>query len=118
MVTHPEFAGDATTLKEALDRFEATGYTGQFAARAGTQVICFTCHEESPAANVGLAALIRIEGASDPDDEVAVAALDCPRCQAKGTVALTYGPEAPVDDAEVLAALEDRRRAAGVDTTA
>lgn len=106
---------DATTLAEALERYEAEGYTGQFAAGEGTEVICYTCHQRSPAAEVPLRALLRAEGESDPDDEVAVAAVSCPKCGTKGTLVLHYGPTAPVEHDDILRALEDRREADGVD---
>ena len=38
---------------------------------------------------------------------VAVAALRCPRCGAKGTAALKYGAEATPEEAEVLRLLDD-----------
>jgi hypothetical protein len=38
---------------------------------------------------------------------VAVAALVCPLCGAHGTLVLSYGPEADVDDADVLSLLGD-----------
>ena len=97
------------TIAAAMQRLEAEGYTGQFAARDGAMVLCFTCRQESRAADVQLHELLRTEGVSDTADETAIAALTCPRCGARGTVVLTYGPEAPVDDAEVLRLLEDRR---------
>jgi hypothetical protein len=61
---------------------------------------------------VHLEVLDRTEGASDPADMVAVAALVCPRCGARGTVALKYGPEASPEEDEVLRLLDDvdRRR--------
>jgi hypothetical protein len=100
---------DGCTIAEAVARLEADGYAGQFAARAGGMVLCFTCHEESVATAVPLHRLLRTEGVSDAADETAIAALACPRCSARGTVVLTYGPEAPEDDAEVLRLLDDRR---------
>lgn len=114
MPSTPRNATDATTLAEALRRFEAEGFTNQFAARDGAQVMCFSCRTESAASDVVLEGLIRTEGASDPDDMTAVAALVCPSCQAKGTVALHYGAEATVEEAEVLLALDDQRGATGV----
>jgi hypothetical protein len=75
----------------------------------GGMVVCFTCHERHRADEVHLDALRRTEGASDPDDMVAVAALTCPHCGAKGTVAFKYGPEATPEESEVLRLLDDRR---------
>jgi hypothetical protein len=38
---------------------------------------------------------------------VVVAALICPRCQTKGTVALKYGPDASPEEVEALQLLDD-----------
>jgi hypothetical protein len=100
---------DGGTIAEAVHRLESEGYAGQFAARPGATLLCFTCRQESAAADVQLHRLLRTEGASDAADETAVVALTCPLCGARGTVVLTYGPEAPADDAEVLRLLEDTR---------
>jgi hypothetical protein len=100
---------DGGTIAEAMQRLETEGYAGQFAARDGGMVLCFTCRKESPAAEVQLHRLLRTEGPSDAADETAIAALTCPRCGTRGTVVLTYGPEAPTDDAEVLRLLENTR---------
>jgi hypothetical protein len=105
----PDVPTDATSLGEAVALYEAQGFTGQLAAREGTTVVCYTCHETSPAREVELFGLLRTEGASDPDDETAVAAVTCPRCGAKGTLVMHYGAIAPPEDEDVLAALEDRR---------
>lgn len=72
------------------------------AARPEGRLRCFTCGTESDAASVEMAALRRTEGASDPDDMLAVAALTCPHCGARAAVVLGYGPESSEDDAEVL----------------
>ena len=95
----------APTLAEIMGLFDSAGYTGQMAARPGGHVLCFTCHETSDASEVEVEALRRTEGASDPDDMLAVVALVCPRCGTKATVVLGYGPEAGEDDSDVLLAL-------------
>jgi hypothetical protein len=108
-MSEPDPLLDGCTIEEAMQRLEADGYTGQFAARDGAMVLCFTCRRESDASTVQLHRLLRTEGASDAADETAIAALTCPQCETRGTVVLTYGPEAPSDDAEVLRLLDDRR---------
>jgi hypothetical protein len=110
----PDVPTDATSLNEAVALYEAEGFTGQLAAREGGTVVCYTCHETVPAGEVELAGLLRTEGASDPDDMTAVAAVTCPRCGAKGTLVMHYGATAPPEDDDVLAALEDRRGADSV----
>ena len=112
MTSTPEYASDGTTLVEVIRRLEAEGYVGQMAAEEGGMIRCFTCRQDSPAREVHIQVLRRTEGASDPDDMVAVAALICPHCGAKGTVALKYGPEASPEEMEALEQLDgaDRRR--------
>ncbi len=96
---------DAGRLSEILAELEQAGFRSQLAARPDGQVVRFTCRQVSDAAAVEIAALRRTEGVSDPADMLAVAALTCPNCGAKGTIVLGYGPEADDADAEVLARL-------------
>ncbi len=93
------------TLGEILKTLEGAGFTAQMAARADGMLLCFNCRTESPAADFELQAQRRTEGASDPDDMLAIVGLVCPKCGAKGTAVLGYGPESDEDDAEVLARL-------------
>jgi hypothetical protein len=102
------FARDATTLSTLVEQFEREGFAGQFAARSEGQVACLTCHGVSDARDVTVSGLPRAEGASDPDDMLAVAAVTCPRCQAHGTLVLGFGPNASGEDADVLRRLADR----------
>ncbi len=118
MSSGPEYASDATTLVQLLAGYEEEGYTTQMAAREGGAIICFVCRTESPASEFRLSHLRRTEGASDPADMTAVAALECPSCGAKGTVVLKYGPAAPIEDAEALRLLDDQRDSSGQDATA
>ena len=63
---------------------------------------------------VTMSSLRRLEGASDPDDMLAVVALACPACGTQGTVVLGFGPNATAEDSDVLKALRDERNAADV----
>src|SRR3954454_1363379 len=97
--------GEAETLRDAIEEFERDGYLGQFAAREGGVVRCFSCrHDFAPVATT-VDTIRRLEGASDPDDMLAVVPLTCPHCATRGTLVLAYGPEAALEDSEVLAAL-------------
>ena len=102
-------ASDASSLGEILASYEADGYGGQTAVRPGGRVLCLSCHRESPAQDFAVDRLCRTEGASDPDDMLAVAAVVCPACATPATLVLAYGPEADEDQATVLAALHDGR---------
>jgi hypothetical protein len=90
------------TLGEIMGTLDAAGFGAQMAARPGGMILCFTCRNESPAAEFDLQAQRRTEGASDPDDMLAIVGVVCPRCGTKGTAVLGYGPEADPDDSEVL----------------
>ncbi|MGH9280604.1 MAG: hypothetical protein ACRD12_21245, partial [Acidimicrobiales bacterium] len=68
---------DASALSDLLATFEMEGYTVQMAARADGHVLCMGCHQESPAEMMRVDAIERTEGASDPADMLAVAAVVC-----------------------------------------
>ena len=102
--------GSDRTILEVLGELEERGFTGQFAPRDGAQVECVACHQLMPADMTVLRTLDRLEGASDPDDMLAVVGLECPHCGAKGPAVLSYGPESSIVDAEVLQSFEDARR--------
>ncbi len=93
------------TLTEILATLDAAGFSAQMAARPDGMILCLTCRQESPAADFVLEAMRRTEGASDPDDMLAVVGIACPKCGTKGTAVLGYGPEADSDDAEVVVRL-------------
>ncbi len=111
------YSPDGATLIEVIDALEAEGYTGQFMAREGAVVECATCHTLTPAHQmVGGHRLSRLEGASDPDDMVAVAAPRCPSCGTRGTLVLKFGPQASAEDADVLRCLDVPAGAPGGDS--
>ena len=103
---------DNTTLVEVLERYDAGGYTSQFGVTDDIELRCFTCRNAIPPEEVELVSLRRMEGASDPDDMLAIAALRCPRCDARGTITLGYGPDSAAEEGELLLRLEDLRGAA------
>ncbi|MDP1805555.1 MAG: hypothetical protein Q8K72_10345 [Acidimicrobiales bacterium] len=104
-MSQPSTPKYGATLTEIIATLEAAGFTGQMAARAGGAMQCLTCRQESPANDFRLGAMRRTEGASDPADMLAVVGLTCPKCGAKGTAVLGYGPETDPDDAEVVVRL-------------
>jgi hypothetical protein len=104
-LSQPSTPKYGATLTEIIATLEGAGFTGQMAAREGGMIACLTCRQERPAADFKLGAMRRTEGASDPDDMLAVVGLTCPNCGAQGTAVLGYGPESDPDDAEVLAHL-------------
>jgi hypothetical protein len=103
-----EFA-DEPTLTTVLASYESAGFDAQFAATDDGQVRCFSCGVCVSPSQVQLHSLRRLEGASDPADMLAVAAVTCRSCNANGLLVLHYGPESTQGEAEVLIGLEDRR---------
>jgi hypothetical protein len=103
----PGVARGAQTLLGVLEEFGARGWSTQFVARDDAMIECETCHHTVAAAEVPVLELRRLEGASDPDDMLAVVALECPNCAGRGSLVLNYGPTATAEDAAVLLALGD-----------
>jgi hypothetical protein len=95
-------ARGAETLLDVLARYTQHGWSSQFAARAGGTVECESCHRVTEAADLPVLELRRLEGASDPDDMLAVVAIECPNCHLRGSLVLNYGPTATEEDSSVL----------------
>lgn len=109
MTREPGVPSDHTTLSSILDDYAAAGFNGQFELTSESAVTCVTCGRDSAPAEYAMAGLRRLEGASDPDDMLSVIAVACPRCNAKGTLILGFGPNASADEASVGKQLRDRR---------
>lgn len=92
------------SLVEVVRRYERHGFPSQFAARPGGNVRCLACHRDHPARWMRLLALHRLDGAVRPRD-AAVAAVECPACEERGTLTLAVGSLAPIEDKLVLALL-------------
>jgi len=107
--THEPVAQDAQTLADAIAALEARGYTGQFRVLEQGRAQCLTCRRELAGARTAMESLHRLEGASDPDDMLAVVAMRCPNCDARGTLVLGYGPDASLEDSQLMLELQDAR---------
>lgn len=81
------------------------GWAEQATPLEGALVRCENCGQTTPADEIAVDELCRVEGASDPDDMAIVAAFACPRCDTHDTLVLKYGPDASAADADVLTAL-------------
>jgi hypothetical protein len=103
----PDAPGDHTTITAVLDHYAAAGFAGEFEVEDGPTVICSACGAASPADHVSRESVRRLEGASDPDDMVAIAAIVCPACATRGVLVLGFGPSSSLTDAETLSALRD-----------
>jgi hypothetical protein len=99
-------ARDPRGLDEILAALSADGFTGSMTPLAGGDLRCGECGQESPAGDFEVESLRRTEGASDPGDMSAIAAITCPRCGTRGAAVLRFGPEAGEADEDVLGALD------------
>jgi hypothetical protein len=101
---------DGLRLDQALQALEGQGFLAVFKPVSGGRVLCTGCALESPAREMRVLAQHRIEGVSDPADEMLVVGLRCPGCDALGTMALAYGPRTLREEADVLRTLRPLRR--------
>jgi hypothetical protein len=106
-MTAGDHSGDSSSMFELIRDLESDGYTADMIPDDG-RVRCRECDEASPPGEFEATGLRRSEGASDPDDMVAVVGLTCPRCGAKGVFVGHYGAEAAPEDADVLRQLDTR----------
>lgn len=100
---------DQTTVTRLVDDSGDAGYANQFVLQAAAAIKCLACLAIRHASEYSMDALRRMEGASDPDDAVAVIALRCPACDAQGTMVLNYGPSGSPEEGDVLLAMQDKR---------
>jgi hypothetical protein len=96
-------------LREALDRLAADGYDTEFFVR-DRQFLCPECDEPVAPEDVVIDDVVRFEGESDPDEEMALYAISSGPCGRKGTFTAGFGPLMDPDDAEVVLRLADARR--------
>jgi hypothetical protein len=93
---------DNTTLLEILDELAAKGYGGSMWVTENGKLRCEGCNTEFEPSEVYVRELRRLECASDPDDMLAIVAVECAACSMKGTVVLHFGPEASAEEMEAL----------------
>lgn len=108
----PGVARDPASLVAILQSLRVGGFTGDFASDEGGTVRCRTCDRVRDAGALALHDLRRLEGASDPDEMLVVAAVECPACGTRGTLVLTYGPTATAEDTDILERLPTEPRSA------
>ncbi len=100
---------DNTTLAAVLAGYERSGFDSSFSPSNNGTVECVNCGSVMSSSQFTIDSLRRLEGASDPDDMIAVVALSCPNCRAKGLLVLGYGPMASAEDSDILATMKDGR---------
>jgi hypothetical protein len=104
---HP--AGGEATITEVLEGYASGGFASSFIVTDDAGLECAECGSVSPPEEFTMSSLRRLEGMSDPADMVAVVAVTCPVCGARGTTILGFGPNATEQDSDVLKDLRDAR---------
>lgn len=102
---HRKRGSVAGTLFDIVERYRRQGLATPFAVRVAGHVLCGGCRHESPASGVRLLALDRPDHDVAPGERLAVAALQCSSCDLQGTLPLTYGPCAAVEEDAVFGIL-------------
>ena len=97
---------DNTSLVAVIAGYRARGYEADFHVADDGNLCCRVCGHCVVPATVTLDELRRLEGASDPADMLAVLAVRCPACGAKGTAVVQYGPEAELGHSILLRQLD------------
>ena len=109
MAETPGAPGDNTTLVEVLKEYEDAGWTTAFEVLEDGSVRCGTCQVVTPPSSLEIHSLRRLEGASDPDDMLAVLAVRCPSCGGRGVIVVNFGPEMTEGQVRLMHEAEDRR---------
>jgi hypothetical protein len=91
----------------ASDGFEASYRPAPESVEGRAAVVCGACGRATPAADLDLVAERRMEGASDPDEMLLAVAATCPACSTGGVIVLGYGPNASVEDSDIVVALHE-----------
>ncbi len=100
---------EGTTVTEVLAAYAEGGFDSSFEITDDSQLRCLTCQAVVAPDTVAMSSLRRMEGESDPDDMLAIVAITCPACGARGTSLLAFGPNATAQDHDVLRGLRDER---------
>lgn len=96
---------DNTTLIEILVALHGEGFRASFRATEDGRVACSACGDSTSPEAFDAQVQRRLEGASDPDDEMLVLAGACGKCGTRGTLVLGFGPTSGPSDAAVLESL-------------
>jgi len=101
----PGVPSDNATLLEILDGLRDQGYRNSFSSRDGGELACSSCGTTCSPERLHIDWVRRLEGASDPDDEMIVVAAACRDCGGLGVAVLGFGPSASAPDADVVGRL-------------
>lgn len=96
------------TLSDAVARFQAEGYEGNWYASEDGELVCEACGTHFDPAQVSVDHVVRFEGQSDPADSSILYALSTADGH-RGLYSTTYGPETPTGDVALIRAIGANR---------
>ena len=106
----PEGAGPTeSSLIDVLSAYADAGFDGDAFASDEGMILCGSCQSRLAPDHIDVHSIRRLEGTSDPADNVGVVAIICPVCQARATMVLKYGPEASPDEVAIWQKTNDCR---------
>jgi hypothetical protein len=97
------------TLVDVLAGYAAAGFDGDAFASEGGMILCGACQSKLSPDHIDVHSIRRLEGTSDPSDNIGVVAIVCPVCGSQATMVLKYGPEASSDEVAIWHQTNDRR---------
>ncbi len=89
------------TLSAALGRLAARGFTHELVADEGRLRDVVTGERHDPEL-LAIAETVRFEGASDPDEQAILFALESPSGRPLGTYTTAYGLATPPEDVQIV----------------
>ena len=92
------------TLTEVLDRLARIGYVDDIVPAPGG-VLCLDSGSVTSVDALRVDEIVRLEGDSDPDDELIVYALTCTVCDRRGTFVAKFGPDTTPEETALMRAL-------------
>lgn len=101
--------GAEPSLVEVLATYSEAGFDGDAFAVEDGMILCGSCQSKLSPDHIDVHSIRRLEGTSDPSDNVGVVAIICPVCHARSTMVLKYGPEASPDEVTIWHQTNDRR---------
>lgn len=101
----PGVPSDNTTLVEILGALRRSGYANSLTANDDGTLRCSDCGERCSPEHLDVDQQRRLEGASDPADEMLVVAAACASCGERAVLVLGFGPTASAADSAVLTRL-------------
>jgi hypothetical protein len=94
-------------LDTCLKELATLGFANTASVKPGARVACGCCDHTVPAREIEILAVRRLEGPTDPAEARIILGLQCKGCHHKSALALTYGPAASSEDADVLQNLDE-----------